>query len=311
MPMWFRVFSCLLAGALVVAGCKSASAGKSDSAATEVRFTITADIRNFAGGGNTGPDYFDGVCAAIVKAGAGQFMISPGDVDPPEDVRASLDRHMGCDYVWYPVVGNHEAETPSDMEWLRAWGGNEIPGLVRRGPKGCETTTFSFDHGPVHFVALNQYFEGKSDTASRGDVTPALYDWLKSDLEQNTRPMVLVIGHEPIAAIPDMDNGRLRHEKDSLNQNPENCRKFQELLIEKGVTAYLTAHTHNASITNLGGVWQVDAGHARGKGDPGAPSTFLAVRASASMCKVDFYRQLKPGEPYALTKSCELPRPKR
>jgi hypothetical protein len=124
--------------------------------------------------------------------------------------------------------------------------------------------------------------------------------------------MVLVIGHEPIAPTPDMDSKRLRHEGDSLNYYPETCKRFKQLLIEKGVTAYFAAHTHNASVTNLGGVWQVDAGHARGtKGDPGSPSTFLKIRANAETCTVDFFRQMKQGNPYVLTRSVPMRRPSR
>jgi len=287
---------------LVVAGCTSAREAND----RVVEFEVTADIREFAGDRHPGREYFAGVCEAIREEGPGEFMISPGDIDPPQQIKDTLEKHMGAHYAWYPVVGNHEAETPADMAWLRAWGSGDIPGLVRRGPEGSGTTTFSFDRGPVHFVVLNQYFDGASDFKARGDVVPALYDWLKNDLERNRKPMVIVIGHEPILPLPDMDNGRLRHEKDSLNQNVESCRKFHELLIEKKVRVYLTAHTHNTSITNLNGVWQIDAGHARGKGDPGAPSTFLKFRADRKACTVRFYRQMAPGEPYRLTRTVEL-----
>ena len=34
---------------------------------------------------------------------------------------------------------------------------------------------------------------------------------------------------------------------------------------------------HNFSAVDLGGVWQIDAGHARGMGDTGAASTFVQV----------------------------------
>ena len=233
-------------------------------------------------------------------------MISPGDIDPPAPVRATIDAVLGPNYVWYPGVGNHEAETPADMAWLRAWGSNDIPGLVRRGPAGTETTTYAFDHGSAHFVVLNQYYNGKKDVGANGDVVDGLYDWLKADLESNRQPMVMVVGHEPILPLPDMHSRRLRHQKDSLNAHPENSRRFHQLLLEHHVKAYLCAHTHNASIKNLGGVWQIDSGHARGKGDSGAPSTFVRLRIRGSDCKVEFYRQLKANGPYHRTKMVRL-----
>jgi hypothetical protein len=302
--MFRKLFSVCLPLFVLLAGCQGL-----EKKSSRVQFEVTADIRQFSGEKHSGSDYFDGVCEAILQSGSGQFMISPGDIDPPQPIYDTVQRHMGPAYTWYPVVGNHEAETPEDMEWLRSWGSKTIPGLVRRGPAGTETTTFSFDRGPVHFVVLNQYFDGSSDVGARGDMVPALYEWLKNDLDKNRKKMVLVIGHEPILPIPDMDNGRLRHETDSLNQHVENCRRFHDLLLEKKVTAYFCAHTHNASITNLNGLWQIDAGHARGKGDPGAPSTFLKARASSDVCTVEFHRQMKPGEPYQLRKTFELRRP--
>ncbi len=299
----FRFGNVLLLLALVFGGVLSLRAAVAER---DFSFIVTADIREFAGGKNAGHDYFSGACEAIRDAGAGEFMISPGDIDPPQAIRTVLDKYFGPAYPWYPVVGNHEAETPADMEWLRAWGSNDIPGLVRRGPAGSEATTFSFDCGQAHFAVINQYFNGKKDVGSNGDVVDTLYSWLKEDLQLNRKKTLIVVGHEPIVAVPDMDNNRLRHEKDSLNAHPENSRRFHQLLLDQKVKAYLCAHTHNASITNLGGVWQIDAGHARGKGDPGAPSTFLRFRVTSGQWEADFYRQSKIGGPYRKTRTVKL-----
>jgi hypothetical protein len=65
-------------------------------------------------------------------------------------------------------------------------------------------------------------------------------------------------------AIPDMDNGRLRHQDDSLNKYPKSIFLFHQLLKKFNVAAYICGHTHNASIAKINGVWQIDAGHARG-----------------------------------------------
>ena len=272
----------------------------------EFEFVVTSDMREFTPPQYSGTEYFRGACEAIRDVGAGAFMICPGDIDPPDRVRATLDTVFGINYPWYPVVGNHEAETPSDMEWLRAWASNDIPGLVRRGPPGAETTTFSFDHGKFHFVVLNQYYNGQKDTGSKGDVVDELYEWLKSDLRSNRRREVIVIGHEPILPTPDMDNGRLRHETDSLNAYPENSRRFHELMLQHKVKVYLCAHTHNASIVDLEGVWQIDSGHARGKGDLGAPSTFVRFLVKGRKCTVEFYRQSEINGPYRRTKVVPL-----
>ena len=126
----------------------------------------------------------------------GVFHIMPGDIDSPWTTDASLKTQFGGDVVWYPVVGNHEAETPDDMTWIRS-AFSTLPYVVNGGPSGCETTTYSFDYGNAHFVAINEYYDGTSDTGTDGDVADALYNWLAADLAANANPVVFVIGHEP------------------------------------------------------------------------------------------------------------------
>ncbi len=310
----FRRLNWLLPGTLALAaGCLSPSSTHTsadrlaDQAAEgEFSFAVTADMRQYTGPKHPGPQYFEGACAGLLAVGPGDFMISPGDIDPIPPVRATLDRFFGTNYVWYPVIGNHEAETPEDIAWLRAWGAGPIPGLVRQGPPSCKATAYSFDHGIAHFAVLNQYCDGSSENGVKGDVLEVVHDWLAGDLAANSKPVIFVVGHEPIIAMPDMDKGRVRHKGDSLDAHPANAQRFVELMRQHHVTAYLTAHTHNASATNLGGVWQIDAGHARGLGDKGARSTFLKIHVKRSGCRLDIYRDDNKGGPYALRRSVSL-----
>ena len=62
---------------------------------------------------------------------------------------------------------------------------------------------------------------------------------------------------------------------DSLNAYPAHRDRFWDLLKTYKVTAYVCGHTHNYNTYFHDGVWQVDVGHARGTGDPGAKSTFV------------------------------------
>lgn len=229
-------------------------------------FIVTADMRYAATEEYRYPWYFLGVCEAIREVGKGAFMVSPGDVDPPQSVREMLTQVFGADYLWYPVMGNHELEAASNVEYLRQYnkGGASLPNIVRKGPAGCEETTYSFDWGNTHFVVLNQYYDGSSDMGTDGDVVPELLAWLEADLAANTKKQIIVFGHEPIIAVPDIDNGRLRHQGDSLDKYPENAFNFHRLLLKYGVTAYIHGHTHSASFSKLNGLWQIDAGHCRG-----------------------------------------------
>ncbi len=235
-----------------------------DDPGDDLVFIVAADMRNFAADGEWSEN-FSGACEAIKKVGGGAFMISPGDldVDPPSAVRDMIDQVLGEDYPWYPVLGNHDPESPSSMRYLRAYS-LTVPNVVNRGPKGCEATTYSFDLGDSHFVVLNQYFNGVNDWGLEGDVVPELMEWLDADLAATTKKHRFVFGHEPLVPMPDMGNGRIRHQGDSLDENWESAFAFFQVMKKHDVDAYVCGHTHNTSYTKINGLWQIDAGHARG-----------------------------------------------
>jgi hypothetical protein len=254
-------------------------------------------MREFSGPGQyDSPQYFRGAVEAIAEIGAGEFMISPGDIDPPAGVRWTITQTLGSDYRWFPIVGNHEVETTADMEYLRAFD----LGAVAPGPSGCPTTTFSFDYENVHFVILNEYCDLSGDTVTDGDIPDHLFSWLETDLAATTLRNKLVFGHEPAFPQPDIDNGRLRHERDSLNAHQINRDRFWDLLISEGVLAYICGHTHNYSLVNISGVWQMDLGHARGLGDTGAPSTFASFQVNGPVVTYSTYRDDSFGGDYVL-----------
>ncbi len=255
-------------------------------------FVVTADMRYFTPPNYPGSDYFVGVCEAVRDVGPGEFMVSPGDFDPPAPVRAAVAQVLGEDYLWYPVVGNHEGDKPESMAFLRSYnpGGEALRGIVRRGPPGAVETCYAFDHGNAHFIAINQYYDGARDMIGDGDVSDALYEWLARDLAENDRPLVFVFGHEPAVVVPDMDNGRLRHLGTSLDKYPENNHRFWTLLRRHKVVAYFCGHTHNTSVAKINGVWQIDCGHARGLGDPGARSSFVKMYVEPDGVRCEVYR---------------------
>ena len=232
----------------------------------EFSFIIAADWREKATESFHTSEYFKGALNAIQNVGKGSFMISPGDVEPISDSRDLISKVLAQDYPWYPAVGNHELESEKYMNYIRQYnkGGTTLPNVVRKGPTGCEETTYSFDWNNSHFVVLNQYFDGKSDVGTDGDIVPELLAWLENDLASNTKPIIFVSGHEPLIPMPDMDNGKIRHQGNSLDQYPNRAHSFYQLLMKYNVTAYICGHTHCTSISKINGLWQIDAGHARG-----------------------------------------------
>ena len=256
-----------------------------------------ADVHEYAPPSYPGADYFEGICRKIRDLGPGEFMLVAGDLKPPEQVRATLDSYFGPQYPMYAAVGNHELDKPEYIAYLREFnrGGRTLPNIVRSGPPGAVETCYSLDNGPVHVVVINQYYDGTRDDVPGGDISPALYDWLAEDLAANDRPYVFVVGHEPMVSIPDMDNGRVRHLGDSLDEHMENNHRFASLLRRHKVTAFICGHTHNASAARINGLWQINSAHARGLGDPGAASTFLRICIQPDGAKCDFYRASATG----------------
>jgi len=255
---------------LMLCGCST----QESSHDTQFTFIVAADMRKFTG---DNPEYFRGACEDIQTTGRGSFMISPGDIDPPDKTLETIQNYIVSSYIWYTVIGNHEAETPSDMKWLRNYNlnGDTLPNIVTIGPNNSEETTYAFEFQNVHFVVLNQYYNGKTDTGSDGDIVDELYEWLYNDLANNQKPIIFVFGHEPAFPQPDSENGRLRHAYDSLNSHPNTRDRFWDLLFEFRITAYICGHTHNYSAVKIDGVWQIDVGHARGIGDKGSRSTYI------------------------------------
>ncbi len=273
----------------------------------EFAFAVTADIRIYAGpGAYDSSRFFRGACEAIAAQGPVAFMVSPGDVDPPDGILWTITRTLGADFRWYPAVGNHEVETPEDMDWLRCYGHGLTDPTgrpVRPGPPGCPTTTYSFDYENAHFVVLNVYCDSGGDAVTDGDIPDHLYHWLAADLSSTDKPHIFVFGHEPAYPQPDALTGRVRHLGGSLDAHPAHRDRFWNLLQERGVRAYICGHTHNYSAIRVNGVWQLDAGHARGLGDTGAPSTFILVRVRGPQVTFETYRDNMQGGLYTLVDS--------
>ena len=285
----------LLVSVLVQCGSARAPVIGADSAS--FTFAITADMRNFAGSGEFDTSqYFRGAVEEIADHSSSAFMVTPGDFDPPVNVLWTITQTLGSDYIWYPVVGNHEIEPVSYMAWVRGYDYGE----VNAGPSGCPETTYSFDYANAHFVILNEYCNEIGDDGAGGDVSDHLYDWLVADLGNTTQQHIFVFGHEAAYPQPDADNGRERHLEDSLNKYPANRDRFWDLLRSQGVTAYICGHTHNYSLVNVAGVWQLDVAHARGLGDTGAPSTFVLIHVDGPIVTYDTYRDDTEGGPYTL-----------
>ncbi|MCJ7623972.1 MAG: metallophosphoesterase, partial [Anaerolineaceae bacterium] len=207
-------------------------------------FVVNADMIGYTGSGEFDTQqHFRGLCEAVSALGNAAFMISVGDTTPPEATEWTVKRYLGEDFLWLPVVGNHELGE-REMEWLRNYdydpNGAHPPNIVNYGPEGCEQTTFSFDYENSHFVILNVYCDLGNDTRTDGAIVDALYDWLVEDFDRTEQEHIFVFGHEPAFPQPDADNGIIRHLGDSLDQYPYTRDRFWKLLSDRNVVAYFT-----------------------------------------------------------------------
>jgi predicted phosphodiesterase len=257
-------------------------------------FVVNSDIHYFSGKGEYDTDeYFRGMCEAIDQLDAAHFMVTVGDMSPALDVRYTIDHTLGKDFLWFPVMGNHEYDDKkTGFKVLRDYdldpNGDLPPNIINRGPEGCPETTYSFNYGNSHFVVLNEYCD--VDRVTDGAMVKPLRKWLKDDLEANKQTHIFVFGHEPAYPLPDVDNEQERHVGDSLDAYPKSRDLFWKILDDYDVVAFFSGHTHTFNAAQFDGVWQINDGHASGKRTLPTLSTFLMVYVDGDNVRLEVHR---------------------
>jgi hypothetical protein len=272
-------------------------------------FAVFGDSANHNGAGEYDtPHFFRGVVEAMARNGKLAFIVGVGDLTPVKKTDWTIRQTFGADYIWFPVVGNHDL-WPGDMNWLRAFApdlnGFVPPNTLQPGPPDCEETTYSFDYLNTHIVVLNVYCDTHDDIRTDGAIVDSLYEWLAKDLASTKKEAIFIFGHEPAYPQADMDAGIVRHLEDSLDKYPITRDRFWKLLAERKVKAYITGHTHSFSAQKLDGVWQVDVGHAMGIGQQATLSTFVIFRIVGSRATYETFRG-GTGDQYTLRTTGEL-----
>ncbi len=219
----------------------------------------------------------------------GEFMVLLGDIDPPATTCSELKTALGEDTIFYPVVGEKDAEAGSltaDMNWFYSYYDTYLQTYVNPGPTNGVKTSYSWDYGFAHFVVLNEYYNGTSDTGTDGDVCDALYNWLAADLGATTKPVIIVLGHEPAY----LGAG------DSLGQYPDHRNRFWTLLENHNVKTYFCGHTHNYESTYPDGstVEQILCGSAGEVVDDGEEYGFVDIKVTTKNVHTT-YRTTSPG----------------
>lgn len=252
-------------------------------------FAVAGDARTLAGPDYHESRYFLGALDAIRAAGEAAFPVIHRRCRPAALRGRGRHQHSGPGFPLYPAVANHDTGKAAHMAYIRGLnpGGTKLPNPVRKGPRGSEETLYAFDWSDARIVVLDEYYDGSSDTGANGDITDATFAWLNEALSTNMKPFIFVVGHDPAYIFPYMDLGRVQHEGGGLEVNPGHRDRFWQLLRDRHVTAYICAHTHNASAKKIDGLCQLDSAQAPGKGDTGAPSTFIKITVGEADCRYE------------------------
>jgi hypothetical protein len=256
------------------------------------------------------PNFFAALLGDLKQSGPGDFMVSPGDIIPAEGTDWTIDQVLGEDYLWFPLPGNHDFDTP-EFSFLQNYdydpNGPEEPNLVNPGPESCPHTTYSFDYQNAHFVALNVYCNKDSPWGIDGSITDTLYDWLAADLAATDKTHIFIFGHEPAFPQPDVQTGYANHIYESLDQYQDARDRFWDLLKTYDVRAYFCGHTHNYNASRIDGVWQINAGQAMGVRAAPSPGTYLLVYVEGEEVTVEVYRgEAGPGFDFLLYEEVQL-----
>jgi hypothetical protein len=91
-----------------------------------------------------------------------------------------------------PVPGNHESYGSSETRRPEYWAEQFV--LPQNGPEGLKGQVYSFDYGPVHFVALDSQQEEQKEY---GDIIKIQQEWLEADLTASKAVWNLVFFHKP------------------------------------------------------------------------------------------------------------------
>jgi hypothetical protein len=130
--------------------------------------------------------------------------------------------------VFWSCLGNHETYG------ARPWAYWQIYSFPTRGEAGGVASGsshyFSFDYSNIHFVDLD------SMDSSRTGESP-MHEWLKADLEANTKDWTVAFWHHPAYT-------KGTHDSDTENELIEMRENIVPLLEENGVDLVLTGHSH-------------------------------------------------------------------
>ena len=210
--------------------------------------------------------YFD---RASKDRPAPEFMLMPGDIDPPRVTDKLIHQVLGDDFPWAPVLGNHERYPTHITDFADIFDRHREKMGLHAGPAGTQKCQYYFTWKNLLVVAIDVYWDGADYTATdrkwfwKRDVRPdsvmgttrkkikdgktlhhldseiveANHKWIETVLAESKAPYKIVSGHEPAWPF-------FRYTRSALSDHPESRDRFWQMLAGRGVQVYFCGHTH-------------------------------------------------------------------
>ena len=115
-----------------------------------------------------------------------------------DDYIAGVSSNMGSQFPWMFAPGNHEADCNYTYQNYKGRFAAQNFTSATHGVPSKSSRWYSFDKGPVHFVAIDTDAWGFDEVAY---ILKQQYDWLTQDLEavdKSITPWIVLMGHRPM-----------------------------------------------------------------------------------------------------------------
>ena len=160
------------------------------------------------------------------------------------DTRAAHNRALRAAGIpFYPLRGNHEPSVQAARHFGQAF--PSLPGTPAGGGSspplpGAAGLTYSFVHGGVKFLLLDQFTLADGSPAGKTYTMADYQPWIDRELSAKDHRHALVLAHKDLLG---------KHHKDNLfgasnDDNPDVQNAFFASLGRNGVRYYLCGHDH-------------------------------------------------------------------
>ena len=125
---------------------------------------------------------------------APEFLVIVGDFPHYYQTQAKIDTYLGTGFLWYPVIGNHEVS--DDINNFYAVRDTIVPSLPHiddYGPAGSVNTSYSWSFNNAHFVSINAYWDGTTNTNADHSADGDIKEPCATGLAPISRPMAIRI----------------------------------------------------------------------------------------------------------------------